>query len=138
MFLVGFPVTVHCEGIELVSWGQPETIGAHYRTTFTGAERAYWIIENVPPYLKGIIVGLILGDCCVNYHYSRSKNARLLFGQSLNNSSASFKIGAIISAMPNFRVSSRNGVPFYALRLWTSCLPFLTELRSLFYPNGIK
>jgi hypothetical protein len=65
LFLVGFPVTVHCEGIELVSWGQPETIGAHYRTTFTGAERAYWIIENVPPYLKGIIVGLILGSATV-------------------------------------------------------------------------
>ena len=26
-----------------------------------------WVMENVPPYLLGVVVGLILSDCCFLY-----------------------------------------------------------------------
>jgi hypothetical protein len=45
--LVGFPV-IHCEGIELVVYGSPETLSSHLGTKFTAAERALWVISNVP------------------------------------------------------------------------------------------
>jgi len=42
---------VHCEGIELVLWGVPDTIGSIVGHRFTAAERGYWVMANVLPWV---------------------------------------------------------------------------------------
>jgi hypothetical protein len=62
MFIIGTFNVVYCESIELVQWGEFGTISSHVGIKFTVAERAYWVISSVPPYIKGAIIGLILSD----------------------------------------------------------------------------
>src|SRR3954447_23729179 len=76
--------TVYCEGVEsmaLVVWGEPGTLGTSFNLRWSAAERAAWVIDRVPPYLLGVIVGLILSDGYLQY---RGVNARLQFKQSMS------------------------------------------------------
>src|SRR6184192_2680151 len=68
--------------VALVKWGESDTLGSIVGHKWTSAERAHWVMENVPPYLLGVVVGLILSDCCLRIVKGRV-NARLEFNQSL-------------------------------------------------------
>ena len=63
VYFLCFIDIVYCEGTELVLWSEPGTIGSMVNHKWTAIERAHWVIANVPPYLLGIVVGLILSDC---------------------------------------------------------------------------
>src|SRR3954454_7402787 len=79
---VFFMPTVYCEGA-LVIWGEPGTLGTSFNVLWIAAERALWVIKCVPPYLLGIIVGLILSDCGLQLLRGRV-NACLRFKQSMS------------------------------------------------------
>ena len=83
--IIGTFNVVYCESIELVQWGEFGTISSHVGIKFTVAERAYWVISNVPPYIKGTIIGLILSDAYLRL-FKKGVNARLEFKQSTANS----------------------------------------------------
>jgi hypothetical protein len=51
----------------LVVWGQPGTLGTTFDLRWSAAERALWVIDRVPSYLLGVIVGLQLSDGYLQY-----------------------------------------------------------------------
>jgi hypothetical protein len=56
--------------------GGAGTLGTSFDQLWSAAERAAWVIDRVPSYLLGVIVGFILSDC----HLSLTRgavNARL-------------------------------------------------------------
>lgn len=85
----------------------------------------YWLSDG----------GLIFGN-------ARSKNARLEFQQSLAHVSYILFVFNILShycsSSPSLKSGIRAGNRFYGLRFFTRSMPCLTELHSIFYPNGIK
>jgi hypothetical protein len=139
MFIIGTFNVVYCESIELVQWGEFGTISSHVGIKFTVAERAYWVILNVPPYIKGTIIGLILSDAYLPL-LKRGVNTRLEFKQSTANSGYFWFVFNILSPIfqPIFNTSVRKGTQCFSNQLWTSCLPFLREYHDLWYINGIK
>ena len=141
IFIIGTFNIVHCEGIELVRWGEYRTISSHVGIKFTVAERAYWVILNVPPYIQGIVVGLILSDACLRITKG-SVNAHLKFNQSTKHFEYFWFVyrllSPIIQAIPLYYTGTRKDVPFYGIELYTPNLPFLTVLKDLFYINSIK
>jgi len=102
-----FTHVVQCESIDLVLWGEPGTIGSIVGHKFTTADRAHWVIANVPPNILGILVGLILSDGGLSLRKGYVK-ARLFFDQSsgINNSSyfwyVYFLLGPIAPRRPYF------------------------------------
>src|SRR3954468_17698921 len=66
----------------LVVWGEPGTLGTSFDLRWSAAERALWVIDRVPSYLLGVIVGLLLSDGNLNFTNCRAVNARLRFQQS--------------------------------------------------------
>jgi len=143
LYFVGFMPTVYCEGVstgmELVIWGEPGTLGTSFNVRWTAAERALWVIDRVPPYLLGVIVGLILSD---GYLQCGAVNARLQFRQSMSHFPYFMFVWNFLAPLCQgmFRIYTLTvkGTVYYAVRFNTRSLPFLTELYNLFYVNGVK
>src|ERR1700733_61287 len=57
--------------------------GTSFDQIWSAADRALWVIDRVPPYLLGVIVGLILSDGCIRITRT-SVNALLQFEQSIS------------------------------------------------------
>jgi len=127
MFIIGTFNVVYCESIELVQWGEFGTISSHVGIKFTVAERAYWVISSVPPYIKGAIIGLILSDAYLRL-FKSCVNARLEFKQSTANSGYFWYVfcllSPIISAIPNWGSSVCKGTQCFSLILRTPSLRF--------------
>jgi len=117
------------------------TISSHVGIKFTVAERAYWVISNVPPYIQGIVVGLILSDACLRISKG-SVNAFLKFNQSTKHFEYFWFVyrllSPIIKVIPLYYTGTRKDVPFYGIEFNTPNLPFLIVLKDLFYINSIK
>ena len=94
---------------------------------------------KLAPHQKSVIVGLILSDGWLS---SDRKNSRLGFKQSLAHSGYVWFVFIILShycsSYPNLTSGVRAGNRFYGLQFCTRAMPCLTELRSLFYPEGVK
>jgi hypothetical protein len=71
-----------------------------------------------------------------------SINARLEFEQSLKHFPYFrliwYMLAPLCQSIFRFRTSLSKGTPCYSIKLYTRCLPFLTELYHLFYVDGIK
>jgi len=145
LYFVGFMPTVYCEGVstgtELVIWGEPGTLGTSFNIRWSAAERAAWVIDRVPPYLLDVIVGLILSDGYLRIT-RKSVNALLFFQQSMSHFPYFYKAFWLCAPLCQgmFRIYTHTvkGTVCYAVRFHTRALPFLTELHTLFYVNGIK
>ena len=91
---------------------------------------------------KSVIIGLILSDGGLTFSSKRSKNARLEFKQSLAHFQYVVFVFNILShycsSSPRLTSGIRAGKRFFSLEFFTRTMSCLTELRSLFYPNGIK
>lgn len=92
------------------------------------------------PYTKGVIVGLTLSDGWLII--SNSTNARLGFKQSLSRSAYVWFVFNILShycsSGPRLITSTRADKTHYALQFLTRLMLCLTELHTLFYPQGVK
>ena len=121
-----------------VLWGVRWTYGLSYGR-WTTAERNAWTIDIVPPWILGIIVGLILGD---SYLRQNRKNASLFLKQSVKHLDylwfAFTQLAPICSSLPKFYLNKRNDIFYPAIYFSTRALPFITELCNLFYVNDIK
>lgn len=97
---------------------------------------------KLPPYQMSIIIGLLLSDGWTIIPSKTSKNARLGFAQSRDNSkyfwNVFWDLSHYCSAYPIIRYRTRFGMPTVGLEFFTRSLPCFTELHSLFYPTGIK
>ena len=95
----------------------------------------------MPPYVRGVIVGLLLSDAYLRFSTSRSKNARLGLTQSCTNSGYLWFVFSILShycySYPVYRKRSRLG-KLYFVEFTTRSLSCLTELYHLFFVNGVK
>ena len=98
-------------------------------------------LANVPSYLKGVIVGLIISDAHLRITKT-SIQARLEFGQSINNIAYFYLVFQFLAPLCQsffiWRVHKVKGTICYTVRFTTRALPFLTELYHLFYVNRIK
>jgi len=94
------------------------------------------------PFQLSVIVGLILSDGYVAYSNKRAKSARLVFDQSLAHSPyfwfVFFILAPYCSSYPSIYKRTLRGNRFFSICFFTRSLPCFTELRSLFYPNGVK
>jgi len=125
----------------LVVWGEPGTLGTSFDILWSAAERALWVIDRVPPYLLGVIVGLLLSDGSIRI-VRRGVNAYLQFRQSMSHFPYFMLVWNFLAPLCQgmFRIYTLTvkGTVCYAVRFHTRSLPFLTELYTLFYVNGVK
>jgi len=102
--------------------------------------RTQLAMVQLAPYQKSVIIGLILSDGWLII--SNSKNARFGFKQALSNSAYVWFVFNILShycsSSPRLTSGIRAGKRFFSLEFFTRTMSCLTELRSLFYPNGVK
>lgn len=118
----------------LVVWGTnlTSTVGVK----FTLKQLA---MVQLAPYQYSVIIGLILSDGWIS---QTSKNARLGFKQSLDKFAYIWFVFNILShycySYPHLTSGIRAGNRFYGLEFSTRSMPCITELHSLFYPNGVK
>src|SRR4051812_45583253 len=78
------PMNFFCStDLGLVVWGQPGALGTTFDLRWSDAERALWTIDGVPPYLLGVIVGLIISDGNLQLK-PLAVNAYLRFQQSMS------------------------------------------------------
>src|SRR3954452_13222143 len=115
----------------LVVWGEPGTLGTSFDQVWKAAERAAWVIDRVPPYLLGVIVGLILSDGNLHFTNCRAANARLQFQQSMIHFAYFYSVfwlcAPLCQSMFKFGTGLRKGTVYYFIRFHTRSLPFLTE-----------
>jgi hypothetical protein len=128
--------------IGLVPWGTIGSIGTTFNKYLGKKERASWTTSNVPSYLLGVIVGLVLSDGYLRCMKGRV-NARLEFVQSIKNlpffSYVFWLIAPICQSLPYITSSIRKGVFLSDVHIQTRALPFLTEVYLLFYgADGTK
>jgi hypothetical protein len=71
-----------CEGLDLVVWGELDTLGSTVGTQWTTAQRAFYVLSNLPPHIRGILIGLLLSDAWLSFSNRAAKNAILGFEQS--------------------------------------------------------
>jgi len=94
------------------------------------------------PYIKGVIVGLILSDGWLTIASKSTKNARLGFKQSLGHFEYLWSVFTLLShycsSLPHLTTGVRANARFFGLGFFTRCLPCFTDLHSLFYVNGVK
>jgi len=121
--------------LSLVIWGTN-------LTSTVGTGRFSKQVSNMiilAPYQYSVIIGLLLSDGWITFDH---KNARLGFKQSLDHSQYVLFVFNILShycsSSPRLTTGIRAGNRFYGLQFFTRLMPCLTELHSLFYPNGIK
>ena len=98
---------------------------------------------QLAPYQYSVIIGLLLSDGCLIFSSkAHKKNALLGFKQSLAHSQYVLFVFNILShycsSIPFLTTGIRAGNRFYVLEFRTRSMPCLTELRFLFYPNGVK
>jgi hypothetical protein len=88
-----------------------------------------------------VIVGLLLSDANLQLN-SSTANARLMFEQSFAHFDYFWHVFRILSpyclSYPRFRARLWLNSINFSLTLITIALPCLTDLRNLFYVNGIK
>lgn len=95
---------------------------------------------RLTPFTRSVIVGLILSDGWLII--SNSTNARLGFAQSVTNSDyfwfVFFSLAHYCSSLPIIRNRTNLNKQNVSLDFKTRLMPCLTELHTLFYPNGTK
>jgi len=131
---------VYCDSncTDLVVWGEPlySNVG-HPKFT-----KLVSFIIQLPPFYKGVIIGLLLSDGWLNFSNKASLNARLGFQQSLFHFPYFWSVFTILShycfSMPFLRSSNRKGITSFGLVFQTRALPCFTELHSIFYVKGVK
>jgi len=106
---------------------------------FTRTQLATVVLAN---HTGDIIVGLLLSDGWLTFSSKANKNARLGFAQSGAHSKyfwfVFLSLSHYCSSYPNVRIRTSFGKETISLEFFTRAMPCLTELYSLFYPNGIK
>jgi len=124
--------------LNLVIWGTN-------LTSQVGTGRFTKQVSNMikfPPYQYSVIIGLLLSDGWIVFSSKTSKNARLGFKQYRAHSKYLWFVFNILSHYcsdsPQLRSTIRAGSRHYSLEFFSRSLPCMTELRSLFYPNGVK
>jgi hypothetical protein len=94
-----------------------------------------------PSLFIGCNCGLILSDGCIRI-IRGGVNARLQFGQSMIHFPYFYSVFWLCAPLCQgmFRIYNLTvkGTVYYAVSFHTRSLPFLTELHTLFYVNGIK
>ena len=121
----------------VIVWGTnlQSTVGVKFT-------RKQLAMVELPPYQKSVIIGVLLSDGWLTFSSKANKNARLGFKQSGARYEYFWFIFCILShycsSSPCLVGGVRAGNRFYALQIFTRAMPCLTELHSLFYPNGIK
>ena len=124
--------------LSLVIWGQnlPSSVGSG---RFTKQESN---MIQLPPFIKSVIIGLLLSDGWLSIASKTNHNARLGLKQSLSQSSYVWFVFNILShycsSYPNLTRGIRLGTPVYGLQFFTRSLSCFTELHSLFYIKGVK
>jgi hypothetical protein len=97
---------------------------------------------KLAPYQYSVLIGLLLSDGWLTFASKTNKNARLGFAQSGAHSGyfwfVFFSLAHYCSSYPIVRIRSRFGKETIGLQFFTRSMPCLTELHSLFYPNGVK
>jgi len=92
-------------------------------------------------YQYSVIIGLLLSDGWLIFT-SRSKNALLGFAQSGAHGEYFWfvfcSLSHYCSSYPIIRIRSRLGKENISLEFFSRSMPCMTELHSLFYPNGVK
>jgi len=130
--------TVYCDSNELVLWGD-------YLISNVGKPRFSKLVSSMvqlPPYIFGLIVGLILSDGYLGFSSSHHLNTRLVFGQSVKHSQYFWfvfnQLAHYCSKGPYVHKSIRKGSQLFGLYFHTRALPCFTELHSLFSVAGVK
>lgn len=104
--------------------------------------RSQLAMVRLASYQYNVVIGLLLSDGWLIIASKTHKNARLGFSQSLDHASYVFFVFNILShycsSSPRLRTGIRAGNRYYALEFVTRSMPCISELRSLFYPNGVK
>lgn len=97
---------------------------------------------KLAPYQQSVIIGLLLSDGWLTSENKKHKNAALGFEQSLAKVRYILFVFNLLShycsKSPHFKIKTRLGIRSYSLTLYTRSMPCLTELRSVFYLNGVK
>jgi hypothetical protein len=113
-------------------------------SSMVGGKRLTKVVRNIitfPYYIKSVIVGLLLSDANLQLN-SSTANARLMFEQSFAHFDYFWHVFIILSpyclSYPRFRARLWHNSINFSLTLITIALPCLTDLRNLFYVNGIK
>ena len=97
---------------------------------------------QLAPYQYSVIIGLLLSDDWLIFASKTNKNSRLGFSQSAAHGEyfwfVFFSLSHYCSSYPIVRIRSRFEQETIGLQFFTRSMPCLTELHSLFYPNGVK
>jgi len=99
---------------------------------------------QLAPYQYSVVIGLLLSDGWLTIASKTTKNARLGFAQSGAHAEyfwfVFFSLSHYCSSYPIVRIRSRcsAGKETIGLQFFTRSIPCMTELHSLFYPNGVK
>jgi hypothetical protein len=97
---------------------------------------------QIPPYIEGILIGLLLSDAWVSFASATSKNARIGFKQGMINFPYFWHVFILLShycsSYPQLTSSVRNNKRSFGLQLQTRSLPCFTQFHYLFYINGVK
>jgi len=108
---------------------------------WTAAQRAYWILETIPSYILGVIVGLLLSDGYLQLRKGRV-NARLGIGQSLSHFEYVWFVFSLLShfceSLPHLCSQTRKGSLNHSVQFLTRSLPVFTTLYRIFYLKGVK
>src|SRR5579862_8362220 len=98
-------------------------------------------LTYISPYIKGIIIGLILGDGSLQLLKGR-KNASFRLGQCSANSGFLWHVFSLLQhycqSYPSPYFGIRKGRPNFGLFIRTRSYPIFTELYHLFHRNGRK
>jgi len=95
---------------------------------------------QLAPYQYSVIIGLLLSDGWLIFASKANKNARLGFTQSGAHGEYFWfvfcSLSHYCSSYPRVRI--RSHLEYISLEFFTRSMPCITELHSLFYPNGVK
>jgi hypothetical protein len=93
-------------------------------------------------YQYSVIIGLLLSDGWLIFGSTTHKNARFGFTQSAAHGGyfwfVFLSLSHYCSSYPNVRIRKRFEKETISLEFSTRSMPCLTELHSIFYPNGVK
>jgi len=110
---------IYAEGTDLVVWGSN-------LSTNVGYPRFSKLVSNIislSPYVKGVIIGLILGDAWISYSTKHHKNAHLAFKQSVAHFAYFWSVFTILShycsSLPFSTFSSQGGKNFFGAEFFT-------------------
>ena len=97
---------------------------------------------QIPSYIQGVIVGLLLGDAWARSLNSTHQNARLGFKQGLINFPYFWHVFTLLShycsSYPHLTSSIRNHKQSFGIQIYTRSLSCFTQFYLLFYVNGVK